>query len=141
LLVLAVLSMLAASFSAIILIDPMAEQDYVLGLLTNALGIAFYGLILVVTGYPRRMLQTLTTVIGCGAILTILFVAEFVLFRPLLGAEFAGVIATLIIFWSVPVEGHIISRAIEKHWFAGIAIAIAAFVLQFAFQSLAARGQ
>lgn len=138
---LAVLSMLAASFSAIILIDPMAEQDYVLGLLTNALGIAFYGLILVVTGYPRRMLQTLTTVIGCGAILTILFVAEFVLFRPLLGAEFAGVIATLIIFWSVPVEGHIISRAIEKHWFAGIAIAIAAFVLQFAFQSLAARGQ
>jgi hypothetical protein len=141
LLVLAVLSMLAASFSAIILIDPMAEQDYVLGLLTNALGIAFYGLILVVTGYPRRMLQTLTTVIGCGAILTILFVAEFVLFRPLLGAEFAGVIATLIIFWSVPVEGHIISRAIEKHWFAGITIAIAAFVLQFAFQSLAARGQ
>lgn len=138
---LAVLSMLAASFSAIILIDPMAEQDYVLGLLTNALGIAFYGLILVVTGYPRRMLQTLTTVIGCGAILTILFVVEFVLFRPLLGAEFAGVIATLIIFWSVPVEGHIISRAIEKHWFAGIAIAIAAFVLQFAFQSLAARGQ
>ncbi|HEX2140306.1 MAG TPA: hypothetical protein VHG33_11410 [Woeseiaceae bacterium] len=133
--VLAIMSMLLASFSAMVLIDSVAERDYASSLLTNALWIGFYAAVLTVTGYSRRMLQTLTTVLGCGAILTLLFVAEFVFLRPILGAEFAGVIAALIIFWSVPVEGHIIARAIDRHWFTGIAIAVAAFVLQVAFQS------
>jgi hypothetical protein len=66
----------------------------------------------------------------------LLFVAEYVLLRPFLGARIAGIIATLIIFWSVPVEGHIISRAIGQHWFVGIAIAIAAFVLQIGIQTM-----
>jgi hypothetical protein len=131
--------MLLASFCAMVLIDPAAEQDYASSLLTNALWIGFYVAVLAVTGHARRMLQTLTSVLGCGAILTLLFVAEFVFLRPLLGADVAGVIAALIIFWSVPVEGHIIARAIDRHWFTGIAIAIAAFVLQVAFQSYAAR--
>ncbi|HET6629253.1 MAG TPA: hypothetical protein VFG91_05740 [Woeseiaceae bacterium] len=139
LLTLAIASMLVASLCALVLIDPAGEQSLSLSLLTNAVGIGFYAAVLVITGYSRRMLQTLTTVLGCGAILTMLFVAEFVFLRPFLGAGFAGVIATLTIFWSVPVEGHIIARAIDRHWFFGIAIAIAAFVLQFAFQSYAAQ--
>lgn len=118
-----------------VLIAALAEQDYTLTLLTNLVGVLFYVVVLFVTGYSRRVLQTVTAVIGCGALLTILFVAEFVLFQPFLGAGIAGVVAALIIFWSVPVEGHIISRAIGRHWFVGIAIAIAAFILQFGFQS------
>lgn len=118
-----------------VLIEALAEQDYVLTLLTNLVGVVFYAAVLFVTGHSRRTLQSVTAVIGCGAILTILFVAEFVLFRPFLGAGIAGIVAALIIFWSVPVEGHIISRAIDRHWFVGIAIAIAAFILQFGFQS------
>lgn len=131
--------MLLASFCAMVLIDPAAEQEYASSLLTNGLWIGFYAAVLVVTGYSRRILQTLTSVLGCGAILTMLFVAKFVFLRPFLGEDFAGVIAALIIFWSVPVEGHIIARAIDRHWFIGIAIAIAAFVLQFTFQSYATR--
>lgn len=137
LLALAIASMLVASFCALVLINPEAEQDFRHSVLTSAVGVGFYAAVLVITGHARRMLQTLTTVLGCGAILTMLFVAEFVFLRPFLGADVAGVIAALIIFWSVPVEGHIIARAIDKHWFFGIAIAIAAFVLQFAFQSYA----
>ncbi len=137
LLALAIASMFVASFCALVLIDPAGEQSFRINLLTTGVGMGFYAAVLVVAGYSRRMLQTLTTVLGCGAILTMLFVAAFVFLRPLLGADAAGVIATLIIFWSVPVEGHIIARAIGKHWFLGIAIAIAAFMLQFAFQSYA----
>lgn len=126
--------MLGATFCAMVLIDALAEQDYLLTLVTNLLGVLFYAVVLIVSGRSRRLAQTLTSVIGCGAILTFLFVAEFVLFRPFLGAGIASIVATLIIFWSVPVEGHIISRAIDTHWFIGIAIAIAAFILQFGFQ-------
>jgi hypothetical protein len=65
-----------------------------------------------------------------------LFVAEYVLLQPFLGVRIASILATLIIFWSVPVEGHIIARAIQQHWFAGIAIAMVVFIMQVAFQQM-----
>jgi hypothetical protein len=132
---LSVALMIFASFSATVLIEALAEQDFRLTFATNVLGLVFYGAVLFVTGHSRRIVRALTCIIGCGAILTILFVAEFVLFRPILGAGAAGAIAAVIVLWSVPVEGHIISRAMERHWFVGIAIAVAAFILQLGFQS------
>jgi hypothetical protein len=132
---LSVALMIFASFSATVLIEALAEQDFRLTFATNVLGLVFYGAVLFVTGNSRRIVRALTCIIGCGAILTILFVAEFVLFRPILGAGAAGAIAAVIVLWSVPVEGHIISRAMERHWFVGIAIAVAAFILQLGFQS------
>lgn len=136
---LAIAFLLVASLCALVLIQPMAEQDFGVNLLTIAVGVGFYAAVLVLTGYARRMLQTLTAVLGCGAILTVLVVAELVFLRPFLGADVAAVIGTLTSFWSVPVEGHIIARAIDRHWFSGIAIAIAAYVLQVAFLSYAAQ--
>jgi hypothetical protein len=127
--------MVIASFSAMVLIDPQGEQDHSVIFLSGLLGLAFYTLLLFATGNRQRFLQTLSAIVGCSSLLTLLFVAEYVLFRPFLGARIAGIIATLIIFWSVPVEGHIISRAIGQHWFVGIAIAILAFVLQIGFQT------
>lgn len=127
--------LVVASSVAMALIEPLREQDLRLTFLTNALGLAFYGAVLFVTGHPGRIVAALTAIIGCGAILTFIFVAEFVLFRPLVGVDVAGTIAALIVLWSVPVEGHIISRSIQQHWFVGIAIAIAVFILQLGFQS------
>ena len=124
-----------ASFCGTMLIERLGEQDLRLSALTHMLGLAFYGAVLFISGYARRMLQALTCVIGCGAVLVFLFVAEYVLFSPFLGADLAGMIAALIILWSVPVEGHIISRSIQQHWFVGIAIAVASFVLQLGFQA------
>jgi hypothetical protein len=131
-----VVMMIFASVSAMVLIDAMAEQDFRLTFATNLLGLTFYGAVLFVSGHSQRLVRALTAVIGCGAVLTFLFVAEFVLFSPFLGAGAAGAIAALIILWSVPVEGHIISRAIQQHWLVGIAIAVAAFILQLGFQSV-----
>lgn len=133
--VLSLLMMVFASLSAATLIEALAEQDFRLTFATTMLGLTFYGAVLFVFGYSRRIVRALTCVIGCGAILTMLFVAEFVLFSPFLGPEIAGTVAALIALWSVPVEGHIISRAIQRHWLAGVAIAVAAFILQLGFQS------
>jgi hypothetical protein len=86
------------------------------------------------------MLQALSAIIACGSIITMAFVAEYMLVSPLLGEQVAGTVATLIIFWSVPVEGHIIARAIRQHWFVGIVISMVAFILQIGFQSAFAVG-
>lgn len=99
-----------------------------------AVGMFAYSGVLVVTGFGRRFVQVMSAIIACGAILNLLFVAEYVLLSPFLGVRIAGIGATLIMFWSVPVEGHIIARGIQQHWYAGIAIAMMVFILQVAFQ-------
>lgn len=124
-----------ASFSTGILIEPLSDQNQLLSLATTLLGIAAYGAILYLAGKAHRFLQTITAALACGAIITLLAVAEYVLFSPFLGERTAFSIAWLISVWSVPVEGHIIARALQQHWYVGIAIAVAVFILQLGFQS------
>lgn len=136
LLLLSVGLMLLAAFSGMTLIDELDRNDLAIGLLTSGLVLVFYVGVLFVAGFARRSLQVLTCVIGCGALLTMLSIAEFVLFRPFVGQGLAGTVAVLIGFWSIPVEGHVLARAIGQHWFVGIGIAVAAAILQFVLQAM-----
>lgn len=92
-----------------------------------------YIAILLVTGYIGRVAQTITAIIGCTAIMILLIVAVFLLSRPIVGYEMAGAIAWFAAPWMILVEGHIIARAIQRHWFTGIAIAVVIFIVQFSF--------
>ncbi len=124
-----------ASFVAATLINMGEDYSHLLTLVTNLLGIGIYAAILFATGYIKRFLPILSAVIACGSILSLLFVAAYVMLNPFLGTNLAVIIATLIIIWSVPVEGHIIAKGIEQHWYIGIVIAMIVFSLQYAFQS------
>ncbi|NNE61241.1 MAG: hypothetical protein HKN35_10120 [Woeseia sp.] len=134
-LLISVAMFLLSSFAAITLIAVSEDTNYFLTLLSYVLGLAFYAAIIFVSGHAGRMLSAISSIIACGAMITLLFVIEFSLFEPLLGRDIAGLFATLIIFWSVPVEGHIIAAAISQHWFVGIVIAMIAFILQYGLQS------
>jgi hypothetical protein len=135
-LLLAVGLMVLSVFCANVLIPSTGNQDYFVIYASSSVGLLIYSGVLFVTGYGRRLLPVLSAIIACGSILTLLFVAEYVLLQPFLGVRIASILATLIIFWSVPVEGHIIARAIQQHWFAGIAIAMVVFIMQVAFQQM-----
>jgi hypothetical protein len=124
-----------ASFVAATLIDLGEDYSHLLTLVTNILGIGIYAAVLFATGFINRFVPILSAVIACGSILSLLFVATYVMLNPFLGANIAVIIATLIIIWSVPVEGHIIARGIEQHWYIGIVIAMIVFTLQYTFQS------
>ena len=123
------------SFVAATLINLGENYSHLLTFITHMLGIGIYGAILFATGFFHRFVPILSAVIACGSILTLLFVASYVMLKPFLGGEIAIIIATLIIIWSVPVEGHIIARGIEQHWYVGIVIAMIVFSVQYAFQS------
>ena len=75
-------------------------------------------------------MQAIMAVLGCNAILVFLYVACEVFLSSFLGENLTGTVVMLILLWSVPVEGHIISRTIERHWYLGIVIAMAVFILQ-----------
>lgn len=128
-----------ATFCSTVLIKPAAGDNVALSFLTSLMGYVLYAAVLAVTGYSRRFVQTISSIMACGSILTVLMVFAFVMFTPFLGASFASIIATLILFWSVPVKGHIIARAIERHWYLGIVISMTIFVMQYGIYSAMTR--
>ena len=74
--------------------------------------------------------------LGCGALISLTFVALDALLPLISSDAAASIVATLVLLWSVPVEGHIIARTIERHWYVGIIIAMSVFVLQLVLYSV-----
>jgi hypothetical protein len=100
-----------------------------------ALSLACYASVIVLAGFGSRLLQSLTAIIGCGAIIFLAQVAGLVTLSLLVGAAVAQIIVYLLLFWSIHVKGHIIARTIDRDWYVGLIIAIAVFVLQYAFST------
>lgn len=109
------------------------RADLALDFAAELIRVGLYVAILFVSGYISRIAQTMTAIIGCTAIMVLLFVLIYMLSRPFVGYELAGAIAWFVAPWMILVEGHIISRALQQHWFTGIAIAVMIFILQMGF--------
>ena len=116
--------------------EELGDKDFLLGTFTGVVGLACYASIVVLSGHTPRLLQTVTAVLGCGAVLSLLFVAGNLVLTPLLSESITNLVLTLILLWSIPVEGHIIARAIDRHWYVGIVAAMAVFVFQLFLYSL-----
>ena len=116
--------------------EELGEADFLLGTFTGVAGLACYASIIVLSGHTPRLLQTVTAILGCGAVLSLLFIVGNVLLAPVLGASVTDLVVTLVLLWSIPVEGHIIARAIDRHWYVGIVAALAVFVFQLFLYSL-----
>lgn len=112
------------------------EKDFIIGILTGIAGLMCYSGIVVLAGKGARLLQTLMALLGCGAVLSLMFVTGNIVLTPLLSESLSNIIVTLILLWTVPVEGHIISRAIERHWYVGVVMAMAVFVFQVMLYSI-----
>ncbi len=104
-------------------------------LLAYLLALGFYASVASALGFRRRVLQMLSTIVACGSLLAIVSATTSILLRPILGAQIAVSLGTLIWFWSVPVKGHIVARTVQKHWFFGIGIAMLAFILRFGVEA------
>lgn len=114
----------------------MDDQDFLLGTFTGVVGLACYASIVVLSGHTPRLLQTVTAILGCGAIISFLFVAGTLGLEPFFSEATVNLTMTLLLLWSIPVEGHIIARAIDRHWYVGIVAAMAVFFFQLFLYSL-----
>ncbi len=122
---------LLAGFAIALSIESIDDQDFLNSTFTGVVALACYAAIVVSSGHTPRLLQTATAILGCGALISLLYLVETVVLGALVGEPVTTLIAMLIVFWSVPVEGHIIARAIDRHWYVGIAAAMAVFVFQW----------
>jgi hypothetical protein len=132
----ALLLWLFAGLSTTVATPGMSDQDFLYGTFTGVVGLAVYAAIVVTSGHTPRLLQTVTAILGSGAIISFMFLGASTLLPPLfaalpfLGQSAVNIVVTLVLLWSIPVEGHIIARAIDRHWYLGIAVAMAVFIFQ-----------
>jgi hypothetical protein len=115
------------------MVETVYETDFSLEFATELIKIASYIIVLAIFGLMSRLMQTMTAIIGCNAILGIVSIAVLMLSQQFNIAELDGILAWLVIFWLILVEGHIISRAVKLHLITGVATAVVIFILQIGF--------
>ena len=116
--------------------DGLDANDFVIGTVTGVAGLLCYTAIIAVSGKSARLMQAVMAMLGCGSVLSLMFVAGNVLLALFLAEDVVSLIVTLILLWTVPVEGHIISRTIDRHWYVGVVFAMAVFVFQLILYSV-----
>ncbi|MCC7257077.1 MAG: hypothetical protein IT486_01775 [Gammaproteobacteria bacterium] len=92
--------------------------------------------LLTVTSLMPRFRRTLTALLGTGALLALPQAPLVYLSRAASAAGETPVGATVgllaLLLWSVVVQAHIVSRALSSGFVAGLAVALAYFLLSFA---------
>lgn len=131
---------IAALLYAVGLFVQLTLYDIPDGLLGSALlgyGLALgvYALVCVAHGFSARLLQMLATVVACGSLLMLCSAAVALVVIPFGGVRAATIAAQLVLYWSIPVEGHIVARTVEKSWMFGIVVAVFVFLISYAIQS------
>jgi hypothetical protein len=133
--VMLVAAWMAVGAAVTMLIPELKQSDFVISVLLFLIALVLYAAVVVFSQKAARLLQTLTAIIGCGVVLQSIFIASYSILTPILGKGIAGLVSYLILLWSIPVEGHIIARSIDRHWYVGLLVAFAVFVIQIQMSS------
>jgi len=106
------------------------------------LTVVFFGAVLVIYGRRTRLLQTMTALLGTGALLSLAALPFTAWMRLLEMTGRSGVAAPAIgiyfvVLWSITVTGHIVHRALGIPFIGGLIIGVVYFLLNLAtFASL-----
>ena len=133
LLAMAIGASIVVNFLFYAIVESEYGTDLFLEFATELVKIVSYVGVLLLFGLVSRIMQTITAIIACNAILGLLLTAVLMVSQPFMNKELDAAFAWLVTFWLILVEGHIISRAIQLHWITGIAIAVVIFILQLGF--------
>ena len=121
---------LLSSLFALVFVEHFEEPDFFPAMLIAVIGLSSYALLVIGFGHSDRVLQTITAILGCGALIGIAYVATYTLLRSLAGESATVLGSQLVAWWAIPVEGHIIARAISQHWYVGIVLAFGIYIFQ-----------
>jgi uncharacterized membrane protein YeaQ/YmgE (transglycosylase-associated protein family) len=111
-------------------IESNQRDGLLFDLLLAAAGLAIYGFIINSFGQSERIVRCFTAILGCSVVFsTVLLLAQIAL-PAVLSSDETGVAVQVIWLWSIPVEGHIIARTIDRQWVFGFLIAIAVLFAQ-----------
>lgn len=115
---------------AVMVVEFYQSTSLLIDLILAFVGLGIYAIVVSVFGKSARLMRCFTTILGCSIVFTILQIGGSLVF-PMLLTEIEVEWALLPIWlWSIPVEGHIIARTIERQWFLGFLVAFAVLFVQ-----------
>ena len=99
-------------------------------------GLIIYSTAIIVCGYQQRLLQSVSAILGVGALISLYFTLAAVFIAVI--AQGSGVQIMLVIFimWSVSAKGHIIGKATDRGWYFGAGLAAFVFAVQWLVSDL-----
>ena len=130
LLIVVIVFWIFAVLCQVALIPSIDEADFIFELFSALIAVTCYSAVIIGFGQAPRLTQTITALLGCGALLAIIFALVFVILQAIGSPVMTLLAVWAIVLWSVSIKGHIISRAIDRHWYLGLAIAVSVFILQ-----------
>ena len=121
---------LVVGLLAVVFIETYMSSSLLIDLVLAIIGLGIYAVVVRIFGYGERLTRCFTALLGCSVVFSVaLFSAR--LFLPTVMTENeAGWAVQLIWLWSIPVEGHIIARTIDRLWSIGFLIALTVLVGQ-----------
>ncbi len=125
---------LFARLATLALISSSSDKIFVIEFFSLLLSTCAYVAVIVLARKSSHLLQTITAIIGVSALMRVVYLTANALLLPFLGIGFMRIVVLATLLWSIAVKGHIIARAIERHWYAGLAIALAVTIMQIAFE-------
>jgi hypothetical protein len=133
-LLMAVMLWLFARLATLALISSSSEQIFVIEFFSAFFSVCLYAVVVVLAGKKSHLLQTITAIIGVSAVMRVVYLTANTLLLPFLGVGFMRLVVLATILWSISVKGNIIASAIERHWYAGLAVALVVTIMQIAFE-------
>ncbi len=115
---------------SVMIIDSYKSPSLVVDLILACVGLGTYALVVNALGQSARLLRCLTAILGCSIVFSIALSGGQLVLPLLLTEEETAWAVQLVWFWSIPVEGHIIARTIERQWLIGFLIALAVLFAQ-----------
>ena len=114
----------------VVAIEQFTMQSVKADLVIWLIGLLCFGGVLVAVGKRERLAQTMTALVGIGAIVTFAMFLVTVVGGALFAQQPVMTVAQLVLLWSVVVKGHIMANATGWHWYAGLLISLGVLLLQ-----------
>lgn len=121
------------------LVIPDLGTTSISGLIVSLIGLAMFAMIVLLDRKNQRLLQMMTALIGCGAMLGMaltVVIAVMLRFQEFSAVAVLGLMTVwAITLFSIVVDGHILSRTLERPRLYGVILAFLIFALQYYLSS------
>jgi len=115
---------------AVMVIETYKSASLSIDLILAIAGLGFYAILVNSFGHSARLVRCFTALLGCAIVFSVVIYAGRLILPLWITPGETEWAVQFIWLWSIPVEGHIIARTIDRQWVIGFVIALAVLFAQ-----------
>jgi hypothetical protein len=114
----------------VVIIESYSGAGLFVDLILMIVALGIYATIVNAFGHRQRLLPCITAFLGCSAVISVVLFGSRIVLPLVLTDSETDWMVQIMWLWSIPVEGHIIARSIDRQWVIGFLIAVAVLFAQ-----------